>query len=562
MPAVPTRTKTYFSILLVAILITSVPTKLITIRANLFETSLENLAILSLFSLGRMTAAYFLGLASAILLEIKVSKSERLLKFVFPVLDVLQSVPILGFLPAGLLVIRQLAPGRLGTELVSIFLIFTSQAWALMYSALEGFTTIPSDVLELKRAFNLKESSFISKILIPYTFPFLVSGSVLAFGGGWYFLMAAESFSLGSEQINLPGLGTFLFYSAYTGNLNAYIIGLLVLLLLVILIHELIWSPLEEFSKNFRYEFTSSEVAHKPSLTIKFMFSFAKIVFSTLAKTYFSLCSIVAAKPRIRKTFGTVARFVKMSLAFLIIIYLAFSLYAILQNTTFGLAQLQTISSTLFEAMTCMLHSFLRVFMAYVITLLLVIPLGTIAARTVLRRVLLPIFDVMQSTPAIAFFPFLIVFISSLIGINQFSINLISLVLTMTGMVWYLLFNVVTSLSNIPEDIEEMLKSFKIKTPTKIWRIYLPASAGGVFYGTIQAFGGGYNALVVSEYITFGSQVLKVKGIGSFLNEYSNAGNIMALTIGLFVFIAFVASFDRLVWIPILNRIKRFRFGD
>jgi len=562
MPAVPTRTKTYFSILLVAILITSVPTKLITIRANLFETSLENLAILSLFSLGRMTAAYFLGLASAILLEIKVSKSERLLKFVFPVLDVLQSVPILGFLPAGLLVIRQLAPGRLGTELVSIFLIFTSQAWALMYAALEGFTTIPSDVLELKRAFNIKESSFISKILLPYTFPFLVSGSVLAFGGGWYFLMAAESFSLGSEQVNLPGLGTFLFYSAYTGNLNAYIIGLLVLLLLVIFIHELIWSPLEEFSKNFRYEFTSSEVVHKPFLTIKFMFSFAKIVFSTLAKTYFSLCSIVVAKPRIRKTFGTVTRFVKMSLAFLIVIYLAFSLYAILQNTTFGLAQLQTISSTLFEAMTCMLHSFLRVFMAYVITLLLVIPLGTIAARTVLRRVLLPIFDVMQSTPAIAFFPFLIVFISSLIGINQFSINLISLVLTMTGMVWYLLFNVVTSLINIPEDIEEMIKSFKIKTPTKIWRIYLPASAGGVFYGTIQAFGGGYNALVVSEYITFGSQVLKVKGIGSFLNEYSNAGNIMALTIGLFVFIAFVASFDRLVWIPILNRIKRFRFGD
>jgi NitT/TauT family transport system permease protein len=562
MPAVPTRTKTYFSILLVAILITSVPTKLITIRANLFETSLENLAILSLFSLGRMTAAYFLGLASAILLEIKVSKSERLLKFVFPVLDVLQSVPILGFLPAGLLVIRQLAPGRLGTELVSIFLIFTSQAWALMYAALEGLTTIPSDVLELKRAFNLKESSFISKILIPYTFPFLVSGSILAFGGGWYFLMAAESFSLGSEQVNLPGLGTFLFYAAYTGNLNAYITGLLVLLLLVIFIHELIWSPLVEFSKNFRYEFTSSEVMHKPALTIKFMFSFAKIVFSTLAKTYFSLCSIVATKPRIRKTFGTVARFVKVGLAFLIVIYLAFSLYAILQNTTFGLAQLQTISSTLFEATTCMLNSFLRVFMAYVITLLLVIPLGTIAARTALRRVLLPIFDIMQSTPAIAFFPFLIVFISSLIGINQFSINLISLVLTMTGMVWYLLFNVVTSLINIPEDIEEMIKSFKIKTPTKIWRIYLPASAGGVFYGTIQAFGGGYNALVVSEYITFGSQVLTVKGIGSFLNEYSNAGNIVALTIGLFVFIVFVASFDRLVWIPILNRIKRFRFGD
>jgi NitT/TauT family transport system permease protein len=251
-----------------------------------------------------------------------------------------------------------------------------------------------------------------------------------------------------------------------------------------------------------------------------------------------------------------------VGLAFLIVIYLAFSLYAILQNTTFGLAQLQTISSTLFEATTCMLNSFLRVFMAYVITLLLVIPLGTIAARTALRRVLLPIFDIMQSTPAIAFFPFLIVFISSLIGINQFSINLISLVLTMTGMVWYLLFNVVTSLINIPEDIEEMIKSFKIKTPTKIWRIYLPASAGGVFYGTIQAFGGGYNALVVSEYITFGSQVLTVKGIGSFLNKYSNAGNIVALTIGLFVFIVFVASFDRLVWIPILNRIKRFRFGD
>jgi NitT/TauT family transport system permease protein len=562
MPAVPTRGKTYFSILLVAILITSVPTKLITIRANLFETSLENLAILSLFSLGRMTAAYFLGLASAILLEIKVSKSERLLKLLFPVLDVLQSVPILGFLPAGLLVIRQLAPGRLGTELVSIFLIFTSQAWALMYAALEGLTTIPSDVLELKRAFNLKESSFISKILLPYTFPFLVSGSILAFGGGWYFLMAAESFSLGSEQVNLPGLGTFLFYAAYTGNLNAYIIGLLVLLLLVIFIHELIWSPLVEFSKNFRYEFTSSEVMHKPALTIKFMFSFAKIVFSTFAKTYFSLCSIVATKPRIRKTFGTVARFVKVGLAFLIVIYLAFSLYATLQNTTFGLAQLQTISSTLFEATTCMLNSFLRVFVAYVITLLLVIPLGTIAARTALRRVLLPIFDIMQSTPAIAFFPFLIVFISSLIGINQFSINLISLVLTMTGMVWYLLFNVVTSLINIPEDIEEMIKSFKIKTPTKIWRIYLPASAGGVFYGTIQAFGGGYNALVVSEYITFGSQVLTVKGIGSFLNEYSNAGNIVALTVGLFVFIVFVASFDRLVWIPILNRIKRFRFGD
>jgi NitT/TauT family transport system permease protein len=562
MPAVPTRGKTYFSILLVAILVTSVPTKLITIRANLFETSLENLAILSLFSLGRMTAAYFLGLASAILLEIKVSKSERLLKLLFPVLDVLQSVPILGFLPAGLLVIRQLAPGRLGTELVSIFLIFTSQAWALMYAALEGLTTIPSDVLELKRAFNLRESSFISKILLPYTFPFLVSGSILAFGGGWYFLMAAESFSLGSEQVNLPGLGTFLFYAAYTGNLNAYIIGLLVLLLLVIFIHELIWSPLVEFSKNFRYEFTSSEVMHKPALTIKFMFSFAKIVFSTFAKTYFSLCSIVATKPRIRKTFGTVARFVKVGLAFLIVIYLAFSLYATLQNTTFGLAQLQTISSTLFEATTCMLNSFLRVFVAYVITLLLVIPLGTIAARTALRRVLLPIFDIMQSTPAIAFFPFLIVFISSLIGINQFSINLISLVLTMTGMVWYLLFNVVTSLINIPEDIEEMIKSFKIKTPTKIWRIYLPASAGGVFYGTIQAFGGGYNALVVSEYITFGSQVLTVKGIGSFLNEYSNAGNIVALTVGLFVFIVFVASFDRLVWIPILNRIKRFRFGD
>ncbi|MBO3801656.1 MAG: ABC transporter permease subunit [Thermoproteota archaeon] len=556
-----TRKKLYFFTLLATILLTWVPARLVTIRANLLEASLGNLAILSLFSLGRMTTAYLLGLISAILLEIWVSRSEHLVKYIFPVLDVLQSVPILGFLPAGLLVIRQLAPGRLGTELVSIFLIFTSQAWALMYSALEGFTTIPSDLLELKKAFNQRESSFIIKILLPYTFPFLVSGSILAFGGGWYFLMAAESFSLGNEQVNLPGLGTFLFYSAYTGNLKEYLLGLLVLLLIVVFIHEIFWSPLSEFSKNFRYEFTSGEVTHKPALTIKLIFSFTKVILRTLEKVYFFFNSVLTSRQRVRNTFDTFVKFTKIVLIFLIVIYLAFSLYSI-QPTNFSFTQLQASLLIIVEASICMIYSFFRVFTAYIVTLFLVIPLGIIAARTVLRKLLLPIFDIMQSTPAIAFFPFLIVFISSIMGINQFSINLISLVLTMTGMIWYLLFNVVISLSNIPEDIEEMLKSFKAKTSTKILRIYLPAAAGGIFYGTIQAFGGGYNALVVSEYITFGSQVLTVRGIGSFLNKYSNAGNVVALTVGLFVFIVFVATFDRLVWVPILNRIKRFRFGD
>jgi len=471
----------------------------------------------------RMTAAYFLTVAFGLSYGIIAGLYEKPRRVMIPLLDILQSIPVLGFLPAAILFFINLFPGQLGVEIASVILIFTGQAWAVAFGVYGAVRSIPEDLANAARAFGLTGFKYLRKLLLPFIFPSFITGSILAWGGGWYFLVACEFMTFGGMLYTLPGVGYYLANAVYVQqNIPSALFGLGVFILLVLVINKLIWAPLLEYSDKFKVQTLGGEEVSRarPSLLatlLELFFEKLDDLVEFLSERYsqkipkIPTVRIELQKPEVVLDPRRMAlrQLVIFSFLFLITMYfLGLFVAASLQKP---LEDLQLSLKTHPEAYLIpyfALRSMFRIFVAYLIALAWTLAAGVIITRNkFLSNIFLPIFDIGQSVPALALFPFIVIIVFKYVGTGSIGLELASILLLLTGSQWYLLFNIIGAIKRIPKDITEAASSFGIKDWKFVRYIILPAIFPGIIVGSIQAWGGAWNATIVSEYINYGGYV-------------------------------------------------------
>jgi NitT/TauT family transport system permease protein len=510
------------------------------------EISLEPTALpyYALRSLLRMALAYLLSLAFAILYGYAAASSRRAEMILLPMLDVLQSVPILSFMPIVVLTFISLFPGEVSVELASVVLIFTSQAWNLAFSFYQSLTTQPKELREASRTLGLHWWFKFRFLDLPHAAIPLTWNSIMSWAGGWFFLMAAEQFTLGDRDFRLPGLGSYLQTAAAQGNLQAIMWGLAALLTVIVLLDQLLWRPLVAWSERFKLEMTHGDYAHSSWLL---RLASRSVLLERLNRSVLEPISEAVDSAMSRISLGTAGSNPGSSLgrlvgsALLLGAVLAFiygGSQAVVLLSELDLVQWSTI-------LAAAVATLLRVAAAQAISLLWTVPVGIFLGlnRKVAARVL-PFIQIAASVPATALFPIILLALLGLPG----GLDAATVLLMLMGTQWYILMNVVAGAMAIPEDLQYTAESMGLKGLER-WRSFLvPAVFPYLITGMITATGGAWNASIVSEYVDFGGRAVSTFGLGALIASSSATANFPLLLASTLTMVTLVVLINRLLW--------------
>lgn len=502
------------------------------------------LPLYTLYSLWRMLAAYVLSFLFTIWYGRWAAYSRRAERVLMPLLDVLQSVPILSFLPVVLISLSAILPQQIAAELAAVILIFTSQAWNMTYAWYQALSTIPKELREASAIFRLNSWMRFKFLELPFAAISLIWNSMMSWAGGWFFLMAAEIFTVGQREFHLPGLGAYLQMAAIRNDFRALLWGLGTLILVILLMDQFLWRPLLAWADRFKIEMVESD--NPPTSWFYDLWSNAtliqwvreKIVFPIMESLdlfmvrHFPPRRMAAEEGNGRSFFGTV-----FFLAFLAAI--GWGAWHALQ------VFVQLPASQWMQIALGLLATFSRVTIALGLALLWTVPLGVaIGSQPRLAAWLQPVVQVVASIPATALFPILVIFLVSLRG----GLNIASVLLMLMGTQWYLLFNVIAGAAAIPQDLKFTASLMRLKGWQRWRTLILPALFPYIITGSITASGGAWNASIVAEYIQIAGQPLKVTGIGSLIAEATQAGNYSLLLVATVSMILTVVLINRLFW--------------
>ncbi|MBM3229182.1 ABC transporter permease subunit [Candidatus Parvarchaeota archaeon] len=539
------------------------------------------LPIFLLASLGRMLAAYALVVAFGLAIGITAGMYRKARIFMLPLLDILQSIPVLGYLPAFMLFFTDILPLGLGLEIASILLLFTGMAWAVTFNVISAVRAIPNDIREASNSFGMTGLRYVRHVILPAIMPSFVTGSVLAWGGGWYFLVAAEYLTFGVRHYNLPGIGYYLAKSVYElNNLGSAIFGLAVFVAMIYTINTVVWRPLISYCSKFKVQGKSSPLdieykQEKGSLVFKVADFIAQkryladeLVFSNIdklnrfVKKSFSLRIKYIPRKRHKTVMPWWKHLSLYSVLFgAVMAALAVFIAASLQKPLSDLSMAAASHPETYNLPGFLALSLIRILAAYLIALAWTLCAAILLVRHKrLYQLFFPIFDIGQSTPALALFPFIVIFVINFIGGGRLGVEAASVLLLLTGTQWYLLFNLIAAIKSIPGEINEASQAFGIKGITYYTTVLLPGILPGLINGSVQAWGGAWNSLIVSEYISFGGKTLMVDGLGSYLTKATIWGEPTLVALAVAIMALSVIAINMLVWRRLFNYVERFRF--
>jgi NitT/TauT family transport system permease protein len=510
----------------------------------------------ALLSIGRMLAAYTLSMIFSIFYGYTAARNPSAERWLMPILDILQSVPILSFLPVVVLSLTAILPTQVAVELAAIVLIFTSQAWNLTFSFYQSMRTIPMEHREAAAVFRLSRWLRFKEVEMPFASLGLIWNSVMSWAGGWFFLMAAEIFTLGNRDFRLPGLGAYLQTAAAQGNTSALVAGIGTLVLIIVLLDQLVWRPLLAWAERFKV----SQVESDNPTTSWFLNSLRRsalagwIVQKVFSPLYRRLNQRLNHPPKevagLEPSAESHPSWVRRIVVVLAAVLLAYGLFRAAQLIlSLPLTDWENIGIGA-------LATLLRVTIAVLIALAWTIPVGVlIGVNARAANILQPIVQIAASIPATALFPVLLL---GLLNLPE-GPNIAAVLLMLLGTQWYLLFNIIAGASAIPQDLQYTSDLMRL-SGWKRWRtLILPALFPYIVTGLITAGGGAWNASIVAEFTTFGGKTNQVTGLGALITSGTAAGNYPLLLASTLTMIVLVVTINRLVWRR-LYRIAEYRF--
>jgi len=501
------------------------------------------------YSLVRMIVAYLLSLFFAIGYGYIAAYNQRVEAAMLAVLDILQSIPVLSFLPGVMLAMVSLFPSRqLGVEFGSIVLIFTGQVWNMAFSFYASLKAVPRELMEASRVYRFSNLQRFLQLELPQGTIGLVWNSMVSVAGGWFFLMACEMFVLGKRDFRLPGLGSYLQSAASAGDTAAIIWGISAMIGVVVLIDQLVWRPAIAWSDKFKLEQVESSAAHS-SLVLNLLRKSPLltrlregVTTPLLERMYLSAShrpqETESELSNWQKAFGVLAGII--------------AVLAILHGVFQGLLVLKGITAAeLVITLESAGATFLRVIAALAIASAWTIPAGVaIGFNPRLARIAQPLAQIAASVPATALFPVLLLGLISLGG----GLNTGSILLMLLGTQWYILFNVIAGAIAIPSEFREVADIFHFGRIDRWRTVILPAIFPYLVTGLVTASGGAWNASIVAEYFHFKGQVLSTFGLGAEISSATDSGNFALLLLSTIVMATLVVSVNRLVWRPLYRR--------
>jgi len=500
----------------------------------------------AMFSVLRIALAYVLSLFFAIVYGYVAAYNSKAERFMIPLLDTLQSIPVLSFLPGVMISMVALFPTRqLGIELGSILLIFTGQVWNMAFSFYSSLKSIPREMHEAAQVYRWSWWQKFFQMELPYSAIGLIWNSMMSVAGGWFFLIACEMFVLGNRDLRLPGLGSYLQTAANEGNTRAIFWGLAVMIGVIVLIDQLIWRPVIAWAQKFKFEqVESSDEPHSPVLDflkrsrILPLIAAASIRPARERLDLFFARRQASAEQTEQPANGASKWITRAILAALLIgIAYAFVRMILLVSSLSG-AEIRGIFAGAGA-------TFLRVELTLVLAGLWTIPAGVmIGLRPKLSAIAQPVAQVAASVPATALFPIILLMLIRAGG----GLGIGSIVLLLLGTQWYILFNVIAGATAIPTDLKEVCSLYRFPRWERWRTLLLPAIFPYVVTGFVTASGGAWNASIVAEYFRFRGQTFSVTGLGAVISRATDSGNFAMLLGATIVMAAMVVTFNRLVW--------------
>ncbi|MGL4655298.1 MAG: ABC transporter permease [Sarcina sp.] len=511
---------------------------------------ISDIPMYMLKSVGRMTGAYILSIIFTLIYGHIAAHNKRAERVMIPILDILQSIPVLSFLPAVLLGLMALFPyHNIGIELASIILIFTSQAWNMTFSFYDSTKRMPNDLKEASTVFGLSKWQKFKTLELPFGMIGLVWNSMMSWAGGWFFLMTCEMFTLNGRTYALPGIGSYLQVAANNDNIKALCYGIASLVVVIVLMDQLIWKPLNVWADKFKMELTQTDVPHSYVLTLLrrsyLVGLFEEKVYEPMSNSIGrGLDKLISRKEKIKEksnqksniNIRSIIKWIIRIVAIIVFVYLIFNAFKLVDKLS---------SKELLSLFPAVGATFLRVLAAQLIALAWTVPVGVmIGMNKKLARFLQPLVQIAASIPATAVFPVLLIFLVNKIG----GLNIAAVILMLLGTQWYILFNVIAGTMAIPEELKEASKTFGVKGFNKWKTLILPAIFPYLVTGMVTAAGGCWNASIVAEYVNFGGKTVTTTGIGALISESTASGNFAMLLLATLTMAFVVVLLNKTVW--------------
>lgn len=498
----------------------------------------------------RMLAAMVISLLFTFIYGSLAAKNRRAEQILIPLLDILQSVPILGFISFTVVGFMALFPGRVvGAELAAVFAIFTSQAWNMTFSFYQSLKTVPEDLLEVSRSFGLSSWQRFWRLEVPFSMPGLVWNMMMSMSGGWFFVVASEAISVGNTTITLPGIGSYVALAIAHRDLHAIGWAVVTMLAVILMYDQLLFRPLVDWSRKFRVELTGTDSGSHSWLLVLIRRSrllpagFAPIgeLFSGLLRRRVPTVPIPSASPRLEQAGLWAGRAWQAAAA----VVAAIMIWHIVAFVATGASW-----SEFSKVLALGLLTLLRVVVLTILATLVWVPVGVwVGLRPKAAERVQPLAQFLAAFPANLVFPFAVVVIVRF----HLTPDIWLSPLMVLGTQWYILFNVIAGASAFPGDLKEAAANFHVGGWNWWRKVILPGILPYYVTGAITASGGSWNASIVAEVASWGDTTLRAHGLGAYIAEATTAGDFPRVVLGIVVMTALVTLLNRAVWHPLYH---------
>jgi NitT/TauT family transport system permease protein len=516
-------------------------------NAPAVDLSYWNLPYYALRTILRMFAALVCSFIFTFTYATLAAKSRRLEIVLIPILDVLQSVPILGFLSFTVTFFLGLFPGNvLGAECAAIFAVFTSQAWNMAFSFYQSLRTVPRDLDEVSRGFRLTGWQKFWQLEAPFAVPGLIWNTMMSMSGGWFFVVASEAITVGDKTITLPGVGSYIATANDQGRWDAIIAAVVTMAVVILMYDQLLFRPIIAWAGKFRVETTASQTVERSwaldilQRTIWLRNSYLPLVGALRSAALWRIGAPASFRKRRFIDNSAAARLIDAIWIILVVIVALWALWTVVQYIGTELTW-----SDALEVVVLTFYTLLRVVILMAIASAIWVPLGVwIGLRPRIAERVQPL------AQFLAAFPVNLLFGAAVSIVLAFNLNpdiWLSLLIVF-GTQWYIVFNVIAGASAFPNDLREAAANFHIRGWQWWKNVILPGVFPYYFTGAITASGGSWNASIVAEYVKWKDQTVVAHGVGAYIAQATEKGDYPRIVLGVAVMSIFVTLFNRLFW--------------
>lgn len=482
------------------------------------------------------------------------AKSRRAEMVLIPILDVLQSVPVLGFLSFTVTFFLGLFPGStLGAEFAAIFAIFTSQAWNMAFSFYQSLRTVPADLEEVARGFRLSPWQRFWQLETPFAMPALIYNMMMSMSGGWFFVVASEAITVGHTTVSLPGIGSYLAVAIEQKRIDAVLAAVVAVLIVIFLYDQLLFRPIVAWAAKFRVELSASQTQESSwvlrllqrTTWLRAALQWPRGIIHTIAFWRIDIPRWAAPRKIEKRKLTLAADIVWLGIVALAGLWACWSIYRFVST--------ELTTADILESVKLTLYTMVRVVALIFLATLIWTPLGIwIGLRPRIAEKVQPLAQFLAAFPANVVFPI------AVIGILRFNLNpdIWLSFLIIFGTQWYIAFNVIAGASAFPNELREVAANFRIRGLDWWLKVILPGVFPYYVTGALTASGGSWNAAIVAEYVQWGKNKVAAHGIGAYIAKATEAGDYPKIVLGVAVMSIVVILFNRLFWRPL------FAFGE